>query len=179
VIYTHKALLLLASSLVVAPVSSASTVSWNLNNVTFSDGATASGAFTFDADSNTLSDWNVSVTSGVLSAFTYSPANSTAGSYFQETGYQDELLFMVNGSTRQLRLTPLDALTDSGGIDPINFNTFGNGSGSVECYNCAPYREVVSGSFATATPEPGSMALLGLGFASASLLARKCWNSVK
>jgi hypothetical protein len=173
VTYSRKVLLLLTSALAIAPVSFASTVTWNLNNVTFSDGATASGSFNFDADTNTLTTWNISVTSGVLSAFTYSPTDSTAGSYFQVAGYQDELLFMVNGSTRQLRLTPVYALTDSGGTDPIDLNTFGNGSGSVECNNCAPYREVVSGSLATATPEPGSVALLGLGFASVSLLARK------
>ena len=175
--YNKTALLLLASSLVIAPVSFASTVTWNLDNVTFSDDATASGSFNFDADSNTLSDWNISVTSGVLSAFTYSPSDSTAGSYFQVAGYQDELLFMVNGSTRQLRLTPLDALTDSGRTDPVNLNTFGNGSGSVECFNCAPYREVVSGSFATATPEPRSIAFLALGIVSLSFWVHKRRNS--
>ena len=169
----RTALLLLTSALAAAPVSFASTVTWNLNNISFSDGATASGSFSFDADTNTLSAWDISVTSGVLSAFTYSPDDSTAGSYFQVAGYQNELLFMVNGSTRQLRLTPVDALTDAGGTDAINLNTFGNGSGSVECNICAPYREVVSGSLATATPEPGSFAFFGLGIAAVRLLGRK------
>lgn len=178
---TRKALLLLTSVLAVAPISFASTVTWNLSNVAFGDAATASGSFSFDADTNTLSTWNISVTSGALSAFTYTPSDSTAGSYFQVSGYQNELLFMVNGSTRELRMTPVNALTDAGGTDAINLNTFGNGSGSVECFNCGPYREIVSGSFTTAaatatTPEPGSMALLGLGFTSLSLLARKLRN---
>lgn len=172
-IYKRTALLLLTSALVMAPVSFGSTVTWNLNNVTFSDAATATGSFDFDADTQTLSNWNISVTSGTLSAFTYTPADSAAGSYFQESGYQNELLFMVNGSTRQLRMTPLTALTDAGGTVNINLNTFGGGSGSVECYNCGPYREIVSGSFMTATPEPGSLGCLGLGLVGAGLFVRK------
>lgn len=172
-IYKRTALLLLTSALVMAPASFGSTVTWNLNNVTFSDAATATGSFDFDADTQTLSNWNISVTSGTLSAFTYTPADSTAGSYFQESGYQNELLFMVNGSTRQLRMTPLTALTDAGGTVNINLNTFGGGSGSVECYNCGPYRGIVSGSFMTATPEPGSLGCLGLGLVGAGLFVRK------
>ena len=162
-----------------APASFGSSVTWNLNNVTFSDAATASGSFVFDADTQTLSDWNISVTSGTLSAFTYTPADSAAGSYFQVSGYQNELLFMVNGSTRQLRMTPLTALTDAGGAVDINLNTFGGGSGSVECYNCGPYREIVSGSFATAIPEPGSLGCFGLGLVGAGFFARRFRNRLK
>jgi len=165
--------LLLMSALAVAPISSASIVTWNLSNVTFSDAATASGSFDLNADTNGVSNWNISVTAGVLSAFTYTPSNSTAGSYFQVAGYENELLFMMNGTTRQLRLTPLSTLTNAGGTVPINLNTFGNGSGSVECYNCAPYREVVSGTLMTGTPEPGAMSLLGLGAAVVGLVTWK------
>jgi hypothetical protein len=170
--YTGK-IFLLISALAAAPFSFASTVTWNLSNVTFSDAATASGSFDLNADTNTVSNWNISVTAGVLSAFTYTPSNSTAGSYFQVAGYEKELLFMMNGTTRQLRLTPLTTLTNAGGTVPINLNTFGNGSGSVECYNCAPYREVVSGTLMTGTPEPGALSLLGFGVAVVGLVARK------
>jgi hypothetical protein len=113
--YTGKILMSLMIALAAAPFSSASVVTWNLSNVTFSDAATASGSFDFNSDTNTVSNWNIAVTSGVLSAFTYTPDTSSAGSYFQVAGYQDELLFMMNGTTRQLRLTPLYALTNAGG----------------------------------------------------------------
>ncbi|MFL6446925.1 MAG: PEP-CTERM sorting domain-containing protein [Bryobacteraceae bacterium] len=161
------------SALAAAPFSFASTVTWNLSNVKFSDAATASGSFDWNVDTNTLSNWNISVGAGVLSAFTYTPSNSSAGSYFQVAGYENELLFMMNGTTRQLRMTPLVALTNAGGTVPINLNTFGNGSGSVECFNCAPYREIVSGTLMTGTPEPGAMGLLGIGAAIVGLIARK------
>lgn len=176
--YKRTALLLLTSALVMAPASFGSTVTWNLNNVTFSDAATASGSFDFDAGSQTVSNWNISVTSGALSAFTYTPADSTAGSYFQVSGYQNELLFMVNGSTRQLRMTPLTALADGGGTVDINLNTWGGGSGSVECNNCSPYRPIVSGSLMTmtATPEPGSLGCLGIGLVGVGLFTRKLRN---
>ena len=175
-IHKRTALLLLTSVLAVAPASFGSTVTWNLNNVAFSDAATASGSLDFDADTQTLSNWNISVTSGALSAFTYTPSDSSAGSYFQVSGYQNELLFMVNGSTRQLRMTPLTALTDAGGTVNINLNTWGGGSGSVECNNCSPYRPIVSGSFTTAmttTPEPGSLGCFGLGLVGAGIAIRK------
>ncbi len=171
--HTGKVFLLLMSALVVAPFSFASTVTWNLSNVTFSDAATASGSFDLNADTNAVTNWNISVSAGVLSAFTYTPDNSTAGSYFQVPGYENELLFMMNGTTRQLRLTPLSTLTNLGGTVPVNLNTFGNGSGSVECYNCAPYREVVSGTLMTGTPEPAAVSLLGLGVAIVGLAVRK------
>jgi hypothetical protein len=171
--HTGKVFLLLTSALVAAPFSFASTVTWNLSNVTFSDAATASGSFDLDAGTNAVSNWSISVTAGVLSAFTYTPSNSSAGSYFQVAGYENELLFMMNGTTRQLRLTPLSTLTNAGGTVPINLNTFGNGSGSVECFNCAPYRTVASGTLMTGTPEPAAISLLGLGVAVVGFAARK------
>ena len=170
---------MLTSALVIAQTSFASTVTWNLNNVAFNDGATASGSMQWDADSQSLSNWDINVTTGALSAFDYTPADSSAGAYFQVSGYEKEFLFMVNGSTRQLRLTPVAALTDAGGTVDVNLNTWGGGSGSVECFNCAPYRTVVSGSFETtaaSTPEPASISFLGIGIASAGLIARKRRN---
>ncbi len=176
---TYKLFWLLTSALVMAQTNFASTVNWSLNGVRFSDGATAAGSFDWDADSQTLSNWDISTTSGTLSAFTYSSTDSTAGAYLQVAGYQKEYLFMANGSTRQLRLTPVTALTDAGGTVAVNLNTWGGGSGAVECFNCSPYRPVVSGSFTvadagpTGTPEPASLGLAGLGLIGAFLFARK------
>lgn len=38
---------------------------WNLDGVTFNDGGTASGSFTYDADTNMYSDIAISTTSGI------------------------------------------------------------------------------------------------------------------
>jgi PEP-CTERM motif len=177
--YKLKTLVLLTSALISAQISTASTVNWSLNGVAFSDGATASGTFDWDATSQSISNWNINVTSGLLSAFAYTPVDSTAGAFLQAAGYEKTYFFSVTGSTRQLRLTPLAPLTDQGGTIGINLNTFGGGSGSVECFNCSPYRPVVGGSFTTATtipastPEPTSVGLMGLGLVASVFLARK------
>ncbi len=175
-----KNFLLLILTLALAPMSFASTVTWNLSDVTFSDGASATGNFQFDADSNTFSSWNINVTAGALSAFTYTNANSSPFDGVQASGYQPTFFFSQNGSTRQLRITPLTALTDAGGTVAINLNTWGGGSGSVECDNCTPYRNIVSGSLTTdslgGVPEPGSMCLLGIGLVCASIFGSR-WKS--
>jgi hypothetical protein len=180
--YKLKALVLLTSAFISAQTSTASTVNWSLNSVAFGDGATASGNFDWDAASQSISNWSINVTSGVLSAFSYTPADSTAGAFLQAAGYEKTYFFSVTGSTRELRLTPLAPLTDQGGTIGINLNTFGGGSGSVECFNCSPYRPVVSGSLTTAStipasaPEPASVGLMGLGVVASVFLTRKVWG---
>jgi hypothetical protein len=164
-----------------AQASTAAPITWNLSGVTFSDAATASGTMTWDADSQVLSSWNISVTNGNLSAFTYTPSDSTGGDYYQGVpGFQSTFIISENSSTRQLRMTPVAALGDAGGTVGINLTTWGGGSGSIECFNCSPSRIIESGSLTTdvtpPTPEPASIGLLGLGFAGLSLLARKQQN---
>ena len=171
-----KSLLLLTTALVIAQNGFGAVVTWNLNNITFNDGATATGSFNWDADSSTASNWNISVSAGTLSAFSY----TTSDSQFWLLNMGNPLMafdFQMNGSTRELRLTPISALTDAGGTVAINLNTAGGGSGSVECYNCAPYRPVVSGSFVSAAPtpsvpEPGSVGLIGLGLCGSFFVTR-------
>jgi hypothetical protein len=133
----------------------------------------------WNADTKTLSNWDISTTAGALSAFTYTPADSSGGNYYQGIpGYQNEFLFMVDTSTRLLGITPVAALTDAGGAVAINLNTWGNGSGAVECFNCAPYRTIVSGSFTTtdpvsSAPEPAAFGLFGLGLTGFGALGTK------
>ncbi len=176
--YKSKSLLLVTAALIIAHASTAGPVTWNLSGVTFSDGATASGSMTWDADAQVLSSWNISVTNGNLSAYTYTPSDSTGGDYYQGvSGFQSTFIISENGSTRELLMTPVAALSDAGGTVAINLNTWGGGSGSVECFNCAPWRIIESGSFTTnttpPTPEPTPIGLLGLGFAAMGLFARK------
>ena len=137
---------------------------WTLGEVAFSDGATASGSFVFDAATHVASDWNITTTAGAgFSVTTYTPGNSTF-SYFNFGNPQNTLQFQSNtevgpsGSNyRQIRITPLAALTNAGGAVDIDLATASGGSGSVECFNCSPFREITSGSLSAPTAGgPGS-----------------------
>src|SRR4051794_39709460 len=80
--------LLAAASLSVAACADAKLVTWTLRDVTFNDGGTASGFFTFDPiivpshDLRTryLSDFSIKTTAGttMTAPFEYSPANTDA-----------------------------------------------------------------------------------------------------
>src|SRR6516164_5165672 len=53
--------------LALAPVASADGVTWTLHDQLFSDGATASGSFVYDASTHTVSSVNITTTGGSLS----------------------------------------------------------------------------------------------------------------
>jgi len=136
----------------------ATPVMWALQNVTFSDGGTASGSFMFDADTNVVSSWNISVNGGnvkLFPAFTYSPSTSSFAAV--SDGLITAFIFhgplspMINPnpySTRDFRLAFATPLSNAGGVDALPLTGPGNGNGfaNVECYNCIPYRTFVSGS---------------------------------
>jgi len=61
--FTTSILLLLLGF---APVASADGVAWTLHGMLFSDGATASGSFVYDASTNTVSAVDITTTSGSL-----------------------------------------------------------------------------------------------------------------
>ncbi len=138
--------------------ASAVTLTWTLKNVIFDDGGQAVGSFNYDANTNTLSNWNISVSGGNESTFpplTYAPSNS-------ETDIFDNVyLFGLNDdSLREIRFEPISSLTNAGGTIPFNpASIFAS-----ECYNCSPFRAFVSGSLtAKAVPEP--LTILGVGTA--------------
>ena len=151
----HNALPGPAPVLVAASVDGASPSprTWTLDEVTFADGSTASGTFVFDAGTFAASDWNITTTAGPgFGATTYTPSNSTY-SHYNSGNPQDTLQFQSNtevgasGSNyRQLRLTPVVALTNSGGAVALDLATADGGSGGVECFNCSPFRLINGGS---------------------------------
>lgn len=131
-------------------LASATPVRWVFANARFADGGTITGRFTYDADTNVVSNWNVSVAGGNTATFppiTYDTTTSITGAQPLIGNTQTTVLFYLNGSPRTLRVTPVTDFTNAGGTVAINLNTPNNRSGGLECFNCGPAREITSGSF--------------------------------
>lgn len=141
-------------------------VTWNLNNVTFTDGGTATGSFTFDDAANAVSTFSIMVAGGNTDTFpavTYD--NSDAGAFLFNAA---TFGFSLNDSTREIRFVTDAALTSAGGS--VNLTS---GGLAAECYNCSPYRLYASGTLqAGAVPEPATWAMMLLGFAGVGFTVR-------
>lgn len=128
-------------------------VTWTLSGVTFTDGGTASGSFVYDADNPVpyaVLNWSISVAGGDTATFpvlTYDQSNSS-GFYANSNPTSNGASFSLNGSTRQIRLPGTSALTDAGGIIPVNTL----GAGAAECFNCGPYRKYTAGNLIGTVP---------------------------
>ena len=110
----------------------ATPLTWTLNGVTFSDGATVSGSFVWDAASNSAGAFSFATTNGALGAFTYDGASSSF--YGMNVFTSPSLLWTNNSVTRYIALTFVSTLTDAGGTVAL---TTGNylANGSWECDN--------------------------------------------
>jgi hypothetical protein len=144
----------------------ASPITWQLGGVSFSDGAMASGTFTYDVASDLYSAWNIVVTPGILSAYDYLPGLDSGFVGIHPPGQVDFVAFPSNTTGRYVRLAFASPLTGAGGTDFL----LTNGSG-YECDNCNVQRFITSGKV-TAVPEPSDLTLVSAGFAMAGLLGR-------
>lgn len=139
---------LLALSLGVA----GAVVQWRLSGVTFDDGTTAQGTFTYDDVAGTVTAWNIAVQRGTttgLLPFAYMPGDSavvmTSATSFFFDSVEGGAPHMNGVSNRQLRLASTAPFTAAGPLVPLDFTTPG-GNGLVECLNCGSYRFIVAGA---------------------------------
>lgn len=159
---TALALLMLAAFV---PTASADGITWDLSGVTFSDGATASGSFVFNADTNTFSSIDITVAGG---SSTFGDGTYT----ILDPGYSSnssrlvpvESPFPANGvGAPVLGFLFGSPLTDAGGTASLAMNQGIQDCANVNCSVSTITYDLTAGdvvSSVTATPEPSSLLML-------------------
>src|SRR5205085_2592644 len=147
----------LLSALVLAAsvdVAHAAPLLWNLQGVTFDDGATAMGTFTPFDSSNGYTDWSI-VTSaeGHFAALTFTPSMSTVASCCD-----DDLQLTSKDGTRVFDLNFNDSKIT--GPSP---QTVGGSEQIPDSRRRVSSGEIVLAAQVASVPEPGSLLLLGAG----------------
>jgi hypothetical protein len=161
---------LLAASASAIPAKATTTLAWTLSNVTFADGATATGTFTTDSTNGNLVSYNLFTTAGSsLGAFHYDA--NTSKKYGDNNFGPNSFLVQTLDFHRYINLEFNNPLT-GGGFDAITITN----ESSFECNNCNPNRYVTAGyatSVTASVPEPLSWALMVVGFGLVGVAARR------
>ena len=156
-------------SLLTAVVSAQATpITYDLIDVKFADGTSATGTITFDADTKKSNAFFIDTTAGVLPAFSWSLANS--GLYYGGGAGPNNFILMTTYGRRVFNFSFLNPLTNAGGSNLINV------ASTYECNNCGTFRRVTGGSLTAVgaeVPEPASLALMLPALGALTLRARR------
>jgi hypothetical protein len=180
VIQLMKFFTLLPALYLLSLTANAVPVVWHLDGVTFSDGGTASGSFTYDADTNSYSAIAITTTAG--SARSGASYNALNPGYL---GSGAEELVVVNSADGPDFLGdpvffPLfnSPLTNSGGTVTIRVDQVEGDCADAACsLPTVPFRNITGGSVSTATTPPAAaqqipaLSLFGLLATALGLIA--------
>lgn len=146
----------LVSILLGASMCALADTMWTLNNVTFSDGAKATGFFTMNSSLDGLTDWNITVFGSTLTPtsanYHYSPPTSN---FFYITPIKIEVA--SNPFAEFLLFVPDTPLTNAGGTVDLAVSPE-----SVDCEPEGPCGGLETGSLSSMldmVPEPDSLFL--------------------
>jgi PEP-CTERM motif len=161
------ALGVLASALTFAPSATADSVTWTLTNLTFADGATATGSFVYDASTNTVTSIDITTSTGTtLEGAIYTALDPGYGPYSFDMAFVTTAGLSDYTGTPALEFQSLGdvPLTNAGGVVPVDVNEFI--CSDAVCDTAAELRGTLEGGTLVGvvnTPEPSSLALLSLG----------------
>jgi hypothetical protein len=183
-------------------ILNATPLQWFLDGVTFDDGTTVSGDYFYNADTGAYSDWNITTqATDLYTGYNYSTESSLVwyqyskgfelwdGEWLDEDG--DGIDDIVVNWTHNFSIRVLDEMTNAGGtiaIDPYTWNceplviNCGAGTEIDLTYphptvsNLENARWIIAGSVTTETPEPTTLALLGLGLFGLGFAKRRVYK---
>jgi PEP-CTERM motif len=157
----------------------AAVLTWTLHNVAFDDGGTAEGTFNYDADTNTFSDFNISVSGGdatFFPAFVYSTATSHLRPPLSANDLSIDANAVVIGDERTLFMQFEQPLTNAGGISVVqNPDGLGGDSEFRTLVTSPPFgqRGFNFGGTVSAVPEPSAFTLVAFGAAAVGVLLHR------
>lgn len=172
--YLRTAMLAVWLAACASTVASATPVTWVLSAASFSGGASLSGSFVYDADTNNLA--NVAVTSGGDADFAgslYTVSNPSFGPYDLEFTLLPSVVADATGIP-VLDMQFFLPLTDAGGVVSFAVNEYACGDAGCT-FPSAAYRFGEGTLTATSLdlPEPANGILLGAGFLLTGLVRRQ------
>ncbi len=170
-------------SILAAPAHS-TPVTWTLQNIVFGDGGTASGSFTYDADTNTYSAVDITTTAGsILGGATY-VAQSPGQAASSRAQYPDFVTSTSGDLTNTfgLNLSFQQALTDAGGTVALVANySLEAWCGNATCSSIDYFysgtstthgRQPTQGAVVAAVPEPAPVTVYVAGLLTLGLVRR-------
>lgn len=161
--------------------ANAAPVTWTLVNAVFEDGGTASGTFTYDADTNTYSAINIITTAGSIQSGAehdiVAPMFAHASTRFGAVPVPSPGL---TGLTI-LAITWASPLTNAGGLVSILTSDHASGEGLCLNFNCSVFysylggsRQLISGYVTTGeVPLPAALPMFLAGLAGVGALRLK------
>lgn len=170
--------LALAALLLSPMVAQADVITWHLADFQFDDGGSASGFFDWDTDTGSAINWEIMVSGGNTTDFpemTYTDESGGFISFFSEVA---TLIFCDTVGCQNPRRDFRIGVADFGLLDigvsnlALAAGSFVGPTGYVECFNCTPVRFGVEGAYLS-VPEPGTLALLGMGLFGMGLAGRR------
>jgi len=148
-----------------APVASADSVTWTLNNFVLDDGATASGSFVYDASTNSFSSIDIVTTgAGSFTGATYTALDPGFGPFPFNIAFVTAPLLPDYLGTPVIELGLVTNLSASGGTISADLNEFICTNSN--CSTASDFRGSLDGSTLTgvvSTPEPSSLITLAGG----------------